>query len=177
MRLLKFTDRESAKTHLLLYQHETDEQKTLNLPRHYSYWFMQPVAYFLTLSFIPSYQFDSLVCLYDEYDYDCELNMNTKLMLAFEVLCTLSHLHNYCFTEEDTEDLGERDWIVELINSWIYEYKYQAQLNNTSQYKIGPFRFPLRENKVTQFPSWYSKLLFLRLSFSHFQFETKVVVC
>lgn len=62
---------------------------------------------------------------YQSYEADCMLTQTIKFMLADDVLCMLSQLHDYKYTEGDANlyDPDEKERVIELINSWIYEYK------------------------------------------------------
>lgn len=86
-------------------------------------------CYLKTLSMIPEYQFNVLCTmhdLYEEYAEDEELTMSIKFVLADEVLCMLATQYGEGW-KEDEHDMGdpeERGRVVELINQWIYDYKY-----------------------------------------------------
>lgn len=66
--------------------------------------------------------------LYEEYEEDCALTMSIKFVLADDVLCMLATQNGNAYKEGDADmgDPDQRERVVELINSWIYEYKYSS---------------------------------------------------
>lgn len=90
---------------------------------------MQSCSYANTLAALPASQFETLVAMnpdFTKYVRECTLTMNIKFMLADEVLCSLSQANDYAYTEGDANlyDLDEREKVIELINSWIYQARY-----------------------------------------------------